>query len=272
MTCATNSRALPLWSTTNALRQARLATTRRSLEEVVEPGVGHRQPGAIVEVGQVETEGSVGLEVDQMVENALRIPRRAVRREPHDLVLAGIHLEPRVIRKRRVQQAERVRKVDLATHFQRVAAPRRERRRGPFAHAVHRQNRRLVEGRREERARGVAQVMFREQQPVRPGLSRPGSAQFLDQQVAQKQLFPQPDGDRHAERFEPARRKCEIGLEKALEFEQRLVVERDEIDIVRRYACHAQTVFHRMCGKAGVVLPAREALFLSRSNDFAVVD
>ena len=82
-------------------------------EQLVKSLVRHRQAGAIIEIVQVQAERAVRLQVDQMVQDALREFRLAVGREPHHLVLAGVDLEAGVIGEGRVEQAERMRKVDL---------------------------------------------------------------------------------------------------------------------------------------------------------------
>ena len=155
-----------------ALRERSLRLARRSAEQRVEARVGHREAGAVVEVVEVEPEGAVVLDVDQVLLDEIGVPRLAVRREPHHLVLARVHLEAGVVGERRIEQAERVGKVDLADDLEAVAAAERQRRGRPFADAVHRQHGRALERRREERARRVAQVMLGEQElrlPVHGG-------------------------------------------------------------------------------------------------------
>src|SRR5690606_27881552 len=119
------------------LSQAVLRLARRAAEQRVEFPVRHREPGAILEVLHVEPKAAVRLDVDQVIEdfaNELRLP---VRRKTHHLVLARVHLESRVIRERRVQKADRVRKMDLAQHLEAIPPPVRKRRRRPLPYAVH---------------------------------------------------------------------------------------------------------------------------------------
>ena len=89
-----------------ALGQRVFGLPRRRAEQVVERRAGHAQAGAIVEVTLVQVVGAIGLEVDQVVEDRLRILRFAVGGQPHHLVLARVDLEPEVIGERRVQQPE----------------------------------------------------------------------------------------------------------------------------------------------------------------------
>ena len=124
-------------------------------------------------------------------------------------------------------------KVDLADDLEAAALAERERRRGPFAHAVHRQHGRPLERRGEEGAGGMAQVMLGEQQLALPIDVVAQRLQLLDQQALLEELLLEPQRQRLAERGEAARREGEIRLQKPLELEERLVVERDEVDFGR---------------------------------------
>src|SRR5262249_41674519 len=77
---------------------------------------------------------------------------------------AGIHLEAGVVCKRGIEQSKRVRKVNLLEHFERIPPADCNRSGRPLSHSVDRQYRRLVKGRGEERAGGMALMMFGEQQ------------------------------------------------------------------------------------------------------------
>ncbi len=141
---------------------------RRTAEQFVELRAGHGQAGAVIEVGLVEPEGAIRLQVDQVIENLVDILGLAIGRQAHQFVFARIHLEAGVVGKRRIQQAERMREVDFLEDFQRVAAPDGQRGGGPFADAVHGQHGGLLEGRGEEGAGGMAQVVLGEAQPAVP--------------------------------------------------------------------------------------------------------
>ena len=199
---------------------------------MIEAGVGHRKPGTVIEIIQIEAKRPVGLEVDEMLEDQRRVLRLAIGSETHDLVLARIHLEAGVVGKRRVEQPQGVRKVDLATHFQRVCVAVGKRRRRPLSHAVHREHHRLVERRREIRARRVAEVVLGEEQPLLDILTRAACAKLLREQILEEELLAQPHRDRHAEGLEAARSKREVGLQQSLELEEGLVVEGDVVDVV----------------------------------------
>ncbi len=103
-----------------ALVQQFGGVARLAAEQRVEPAVGHGQAGAIIEIVEIEPETAVILEVDEMIEDRLRIFRLAIGREPHHLVLAGIDLEAGVVGEGRIEQPDRVREVDLAPEIERV--------------------------------------------------------------------------------------------------------------------------------------------------------
>ena len=75
-------------------------------EQTIEPVVRHAQAGAIVEIGLIEPESAVGLEINDVVKNQLCEFRFAVGSKAHHLVFSGIHLEPGIVGERRIQQAE----------------------------------------------------------------------------------------------------------------------------------------------------------------------
>ena len=74
-----------------------------------------------------------------MLPDPVGVARLAVRREAHQLVLAGVDTESREVGERGIEEAERVRKADLVRQLDAVAASRAVGRGGPLADAVHRQ-------------------------------------------------------------------------------------------------------------------------------------
>ena len=70
----------------------------------------------------------------------------------------------------------------------------------------------------------------------------------------------------------PRGREGEIGLEHALELQERLVVERDVSIWPRPTPASARQYSTACCGKRGVVLLPGESLLLRRGHDMAVVD
>ena len=123
----------------------------------------HRQSGAIIEISQVETVRTVGLQIDKMIKNLVDVFRLAIRRQSHDLVFAGVDLEAGVIGKRGIQQTNRMRKVDLAGDVQSIAVTDTGRGCRPFADPVERQNGGFLERRRKERRSSVALMVVGEQ-------------------------------------------------------------------------------------------------------------
>src|SRR5437016_14103190 len=112
----------------------------------------------------------------------------------------------------------------------------------------------------------MAQMMFGEKQPrtIELLIEFP---KLLSQQALLEQLFLQPQRNRHLEGAETCRRQRDIGLEQPLEFQERLVVESDMVDVGKPRACGLQTIADRMHRKRRVVFLAREAFFLRGGDD-----
>ena len=146
------------------LGQQLVGLARWATEQRVKPGAGHFQTGAIVKILLVQAKAAIGFEVDQMVKYGLGKPRLTIRRQAHQLVLARVDLEAGVVGKGRIQQAQRVRKVNFALHAQIGATADRHGGGRPFAHAVHRQYRCGVKRRGKKCRRGVALVVLGKQQ------------------------------------------------------------------------------------------------------------
>ncbi len=70
----------------------------------------------------------------------------------------------------------------------------------------------------------------------------------------------------------PIRRKGEVGLDEPLEFQKRLFVKDDAIDRRGVDLRLFQAIGDRVRRKVGIVLLAREALFLRRRDDLAIAD
>jgi len=134
-------------------------------------------------------------------------------------------------------------------------------------HAVERQNGRLVVRRREERARRVRFVVFRED--VSTAIL---ASQGLVHDPRQEQLLPHPQRHAHQEELESTRRVRDVGLQQPLELQERLVVERHVVDLLGGDARLAQAVFDRMRRESMVVLLACEAFLLRRGDDHAVAN
>ena len=97
--------------------------------------------------------------------------------------------------------------------------------------------------------------------------------QLLLQQVLEEQLLPQPERDRHAERLEPARRERHDRSRPAARTSGTACRRtRRGRSPPRPVPTLAQAIVDRVRRKPGVMLLAREALFLRRGNDAPVFD
>ena len=254
------------------LGQQLIRASRWTAEEIVERLVRHPEASAVVEVREIEPEGAVRLQVHQPIQDRVGILRLAVRGQAHHLVLAGIDLEAGVIREGGVEETQRVREVDLLAHLEVV--PRAETYGGgrPLADAVHGQDDGLLERGREEGARRMALVMLGKEQRSLPVVFGGKVFQLTPEQRLLEELLSQPDGHGHGERAEASRGEGEVGLEEALELQERLVVEGDVVDLIEPHTRLGQAVRDGVPGKAGVVLLATEPLLLRRRDDPPVLD
>ena len=113
---------------------------RRAAEKTGKFLTGHALAHGKVEVIHVQPETSVFANINQVLKNRVDIFGFAVWREAHHFVFARIDLETGETRERRIEQTQRVRKLDLFYHLERVVATDRETRGRPLAHAVDRQD------------------------------------------------------------------------------------------------------------------------------------
>src|SRR5262245_19900995 len=138
---------------------------------------------------------------------------------------------------------------------------------GPLTDSVQRQDCCLLERGGEEGAGGVGLMMFGEDiramiPPVQTTVHFPGKVEFLSE----------PQRDRLKERPKPHRCIGQIRLEAAIEFEERLVVKRDVVQLRGSDACFGQAVVDRVLGKTIVMFLSREPLFLSGGDNLSVAD
>jgi hypothetical protein len=118
----------------------------------------------------------------------------------------------------------------------------------------------------------MALVMLAEQQPLVPVEVGLPVLHLIAQQRLLEQLLLQPQRHGHAEGLEAARRVGEVGLEQALELQERLVVEGDVVDVGQLDAGLVEAVLHGVLREARIVLLAREALLLRGADEMAVLD
>src|SRR5262249_1721698 len=110
--------------------------------------IHHCEAGAEGKIFEIELERALRLYVNEMIKNQSCIFWLAIGGEAHDFVLPGIDLEPRIIGESRIEQPERMRKMNLLYDLQLVIAAERGRCRRPFTNPVHGQDKRRPEGRR----------------------------------------------------------------------------------------------------------------------------
>src|SRR5262249_17738344 len=137
----------------------------------------------------------------------------------------------------------------------------------PFADAVKRQDRRLLERRREERAGGVRLVMIGEDK-----LALVFVLQSLAHLAAEMELLLEPERQGFPKPAKSDGSKSEVRFEEPFKLGKGFVVEADIRKVVRPQPRLGQTIVDGVVREMEIVLPAREAFFLSGGNDFAVDD
>src|SRR6266852_5552979 len=80
---------------------------------------------------------------------------------------------------------------------------------------------------------------------------------FLQQRLL-KQLLPEPQRNGLGERGESARSESQVGLQEALELEERLVIEDDMVHLSEAASALSKAILDRMAREARVVLLPRE--------------
>ena len=202
-----------------------------------------------------------------MLQNEIAVHWLAKGSQAHQLVFAAVHLEAAVRGEGGVEQAERMRKLEVVGQLDAIASAHSHSRGAPFADAVERENGRRIKWRWEERTGGMALVVVGIDSGARVG---PGSPRSMV--LAGRSLFLSQPGIAWQKLAKPARRESQIGLQQALELGERFFVENDVIELGRVEARLFQAISDRLCRKSRVVLDSREAFFLRRRDDVAVHD
>ncbi len=194
--------------------------------------------------------------------------RVAVRREAHHLPLVSVVREAEVLGQRGVEHPERVREEDAVEHLDRAAAADRGEGRAEVAEAVDREDRRLLEGRDEERARRVREVVL---DVVDPGLQR-------------RPLDPAGRGERGSDVAGPrgvveprlqvagARAVADPADELLPDVRVRVARDGDVVEAGRVETALLQAPARGVGREAGDVLDPGEALLLGGSEQLAVDD
>src|SRR5437763_1395627 len=95
-------------------RDRRFRIAPLAAEQFLEGGVCRRLAVEIAKERGVEAVGAVLAQIEESIEDQIGVARFAIGRQPHQLVLAGIDLEPAVIGDGAVEQAEGMRVMDLS--------------------------------------------------------------------------------------------------------------------------------------------------------------
>jgi len=103
----------------------------------------------VAKIGQIEFKPTVWLQIHQLA-HGIHVVWCTIGCQAHDLILAGIHFEAQVVGERGVEEPERMRKMNLAQHLERIAVTDADRGGGPFADPIHGEDHRLLERRGEE--------------------------------------------------------------------------------------------------------------------------
>ncbi len=191
--------------------------------------------------------------------------------QAHHLVFPLVDLEPAEGGEGRVEEAERVRVAHLRVERQLPAAAgaapaAADGRRRPLADAVDDQHRRLVERRREERARRVREVVLAVENLARFQVER-----ALQPRTDPKPLV-EPSSRRAPEQRPRGRERVDRAGEDARQLAEGLFVEDDRVEVPRLEARARQAPARGVLGQAAVVLDAREALLRRGGDGNAVHD
>ena len=123
-----------------ALGDLTLRLPRRSIEQVVECGGGHRQSLTVVEVAHVQPKRPIFFQIDQMRENHIFVNRLAIRSQTHHFVFPAIDAKSSEIGERGIQKSKRMRETNFADQVNFVLATNSDARSGPFADTIDRQD------------------------------------------------------------------------------------------------------------------------------------
>src|ERR1051325_4509238 len=111
------------------------------------------------EMLEPEVKPELAVELHDLLE-VVAVLRLAVRAEPHHFVFVAVLPEAQILRQRRVEDSERVRKSDRAIDRELIAASDSPHAAGEISQPVDRQQRRFVKRRNEKRAREMRLVVL----------------------------------------------------------------------------------------------------------------
>src|SRR5215813_2100002 len=160
-----------------------------------------------------------------------------------------------------------MRKLEFFQNLDVFAFSAANRRRGPFAYAIHGYDGGFRERRGVECACRMGKMMFREIDGCIP-LAELGEALF--QHAPHEYFFFYPYQHCRHKTDKTAGRERVVRLQKSLELKERLFVKRNRGKVLIVDSCLFQDVADSVDWKGGIVLLARKTLFLRGSNDLAV--
>src|SRR5437016_3402830 len=160
-----------------------------------------------------------------------------------------------------------MRKLEFSLQLDLIAGALSDARRRPFTYTVCRHKRRIVERTGEEGARGVTLMMADEHDG-----SRRWKRQLVADEMGNSQLLLEPKRNGRLESAKAPGCERDVRLEEAVEFQERLVIERNIIKIARCESSFRQTIGDCMFWKGVIMFDAGESFFLRGGNDVAVDD
>ena len=163
-------------------------------------------------------------------------------------------------------------KVDLSEHSTGASRSDRHGGGGPLADTIGGEDDGFIEGGRVEGTRCVAVMVLGEPDPVAEVFDVFEFRQGPDEGPLLEELLPGPDGHGAAEGVESPGRMRDEGFEKPFEFEERLVVEGDPVDVGQAKATEVENGSDRGRGKGGIVLDSRESFLLDGADDLTIDD
>ena len=136
--------------------------------------------------------------------------------------------------------------MELPQNFKTVSAAVADGGGGPLPDSVNGQDGGILERRREKGAGCVRQVMFRKQdlQIVPSDIFYGG--QLVQDELLQHDLFFDPDRHGGPERRHSPGGKCVVRFQQPLEFQERLVIKHDGVDLRKGEAGMCKAVFDRI--------------------------
>ena len=160
--------------------------------------------------------------------------------------------------------------MDFPYHFQRVATTDGYTGGRPLTDSIHGQHNGICERRWVKGTRGVTLMVFGEQEPRLPLIRSRQICQEISQEFLLEQLFLSPNRNCLTEGAKAPRGEGDIGFKEPFQFQKRLFVEDDIVDIVKRQTCSIQTKGDSVFGEGGVIFAPSKALFLGRGNNLTI--